>query len=114
IPTRAWRQYLETSKPGRKLLGDAENWEELDSSNSIIVGGPDTVYERLRKLIDQTDVGNLLIQFHLGNMADDITRGSMKRFAEQVAPRLRDYSARRFAERFAESEQDMALAAGAA
>ncbi len=110
IPTKAWRQYLETSKPGRKLLGDAENWEELESSNSIIVGGPDTVYERLRQLIDQTDVGNLLIQFHLGNMSDEITRGSMKRFAEQVAPRLREYSAKRFAERFPESEEEMAAA----
>ena len=112
IPTKAWRQYLETSKPGRKLLGDADTWEELESSNSIIVGGPDTVYERLRELVDSSNVGNLLIQFHIGNMSDDITRGSMTRFAEQVAPRLRDYSARVFAERFPESEEDMALAGG--
>lgn len=31
---------------------------------------------------------------------------------EQVAPRLREYSAKRFAERFPESEQEMALAGG--
>jgi hypothetical protein len=37
----------------------------------------------------------------------------MKRFAEQVAPRLREYSARVFAERFPESEEDMALAGSA-
>ena len=108
IPTKAWRQYLENSQPGRKLLGDAENWEELDRSNSIIVGGPDTVYERLKNLIDKSEVGNLLIQFHLGNMPDDITSASMERFATQVAPRLREYSAKVFAERFPHMEEELA------
>jgi alkanesulfonate monooxygenase SsuD/methylene tetrahydromethanopterin reductase-like flavin-dependent oxidoreductase (luciferase family) len=107
IPTTAWREYLQTTKPGRKLLGDAENWEELDSSNSIIVGGPDTVYERLKTLIDNSEVGNLLIQFHLGNMGDDITCASMERFATQVAPRLREYSAKIFAQRFPHMEDEL-------
>jgi alkanesulfonate monooxygenase SsuD/methylene tetrahydromethanopterin reductase-like flavin-dependent oxidoreductase (luciferase family) len=108
IPTKGWRQYLENSTPGRKLLGDAENWEELDKSNSIIVGGPDTVYERLKTLIDNSEVGNLLIQFHLGNMPDDLTCASMERFATQVAPRLREYSAKIFAERFPHMEEELA------
>jgi hypothetical protein len=96
------------------MLGDAESWEELEGSNSIIVGGPDAVFEKLCALIDATDVGNLLIQFHLGNMPDDITRASMKRFAEEVAPRLREYSAKVFAERFPESEEQMAAAGNVA
>jgi alkanesulfonate monooxygenase SsuD/methylene tetrahydromethanopterin reductase-like flavin-dependent oxidoreductase (luciferase family) len=108
IPTKGWRQYLENSTPGRKLLGDAENWEELDKSNSIIVGGPDTVYERLKTLIDNSEVGNLLIQFHLGNMPNDLTCASMERFATQVAPRLREYSAKIFAERFPHMEDEFA------
>ena len=108
IPTKGWRQYLENSTPGRKLLGDAENWEELDKSNSIIVGGPDTVYERLKTLIDNSEVGNLLIQFHLGNMPNDLTCASMERFATQVAPRLREYSAKIFSERFPHMEEELA------
>ncbi len=114
IPTRAWRQYLETSTPGRKLLGDLETWEELDSSNSIIVGGPETVLERLKDLVDKTDVGNLLIQFHLGNMSDAITRASMERFATRIAPALREHSSRRFASRFPHMEDDMAQAGAVA
>ncbi len=113
IPTRAWRQYLETSKPGRKLLGDAENWEELEGMNSIIVGGPETVARRLEELVEKTDVGNLLIQFHLGNMPDHVARASMDRFAEHVAPRLRDYSGRLFAKRFPHMEREMAEAGAA-
>ena len=113
IPTKAWRQYLETSKPGRKLLGDAENWEELDRSNSILVGGPDTVFERLKNLVDNSQVGNLLIQFHLGNMPNDLTCASMERFATQVAPRLREYSAKLFAQRFPHMEDELARAEAA-
>ncbi len=44
--------------------------------------------------------GHLLIQFHMGNMADALTRKSMRLFAEQVAPRLREDSARLFARAF--------------
>ncbi|MBT5076126.1 MAG: hypothetical protein HOM66_05720, partial [Rhodospirillales bacterium] len=73
-----------------------------------IVGGPDTVYERLKELIDNSSVGNLLIQFHIGNMSDDVTRASMERFATKVAPRLREYSAKVFAEKFPYMEEDLA------
>jgi hypothetical protein len=100
IPAPAWKEYLKGYKPGRKLLGDVENWEELDASQSIIVGSPETVYRRIWKMIEQSKVGNLLIQFHLGNMPDDLTRKSMKMFAEQVAPALRDSSLKLFQEQF--------------
>jgi alkanesulfonate monooxygenase SsuD/methylene tetrahydromethanopterin reductase-like flavin-dependent oxidoreductase (luciferase family) len=69
-----------------------ENWEELDASQSIIVGSPETVTRRIQSLIEKAKVGNLLIQFQLGNMPDHLARKSMKLFAEQVAPALRHQS----------------------
>ena len=48
IPAAAWREYLKGYKPGRKLLGDVENWEELEASQSIIVGSPETVQSQIR------------------------------------------------------------------
>jgi hypothetical protein len=47
-------------------------------------------------------VGNLLIQFHMGNMRDDLARKSMRLFATQVAPRLRQDSREVFASAFNE------------
>jgi hypothetical protein len=47
-------------------------------------------------------VGNLLIQFHLGNMRDDLARKSMRLFATYVAPRLRDDSRMALASHFTE------------
>ena len=90
-------------KPGRKLLGDIANWDELDASQSIIVGSPETVYRRIWKIVEQAKVGNLLIQFHIGNMPDAITRKSMARFAAEVALRLREDSQRYFQGQFPQS-----------
>jgi alkanesulfonate monooxygenase SsuD/methylene tetrahydromethanopterin reductase-like flavin-dependent oxidoreductase (luciferase family) len=73
-------------------LGDVENWEELDASQSIIVGSAETVTQRIQSLIERAKVGNLLIQFQLGNMPNHLARKSMKLFAEKVAPALRHNS----------------------
>ena len=39
-----YRRVLENTKPGRPMLGDADDWDALIKSQSIIVGSPDTVY----------------------------------------------------------------------
>ncbi len=87
-----YRRLLEASKPGGPMLGDADDWAALQKAQSIIVGSPETVYRQIIDLIRETQVGNLLIQFHFGNMRDDIARNSMRLFATEVAPRLRDDS----------------------
>jgi alkanesulfonate monooxygenase SsuD/methylene tetrahydromethanopterin reductase-like flavin-dependent oxidoreductase (luciferase family) len=81
-------------------LGDVENWEELDASQSIIVGSPETVARRISALIEKANVGNLLIQFQLGNMPDHLARKSMKLFAENVAPILRHDSMIQFTKEY--------------
>ena len=100
IPAAAWREYLKGYTPGRKLLGDVENWDELEASQSIIVGSAETVTRRIQNLIEKAKVGNLLIQFQLGNMPDHLARKSMKLFAEQVAPALRHASLKQFSEEY--------------
>jgi alkanesulfonate monooxygenase SsuD/methylene tetrahydromethanopterin reductase-like flavin-dependent oxidoreductase (luciferase family) len=47
IPPAEFRSYLKFSDPIAPLLGDAADWSDLDRSQSIIVGGPDTVYRRI-------------------------------------------------------------------
>ena len=97
---RSWEAYLKNSQPGAPMLGDAENWEELDAKASIVVGSPATVRRRMMDLIEQSEVGNLLIQFHIGNMPDDVVRKSMRLFATEVAPALRTDSAELFGRKF--------------
>ena len=99
-----YRRVLENTQPGRPMLGDADDWDALIKAQSIIVGSPDTVYRQIIDLVRETEVGNLLIQFHMGNMRDDLARKSMRLFATQVAPRLRDESRVIFAKHFKELE----------
>jgi alkanesulfonate monooxygenase SsuD/methylene tetrahydromethanopterin reductase-like flavin-dependent oxidoreductase (luciferase family) len=103
IPPEEFRNYLKFSDPTTPLLGDATSWDDLQASGSIIVGSADTVYRRIMDILANAKVGHLLIQFHLGNMADELTRKSMRLFARDVAPRLKEESARLFAREFPEA-----------
>ena len=69
IPPAEFRNYLKFSDPTTPLLGDADDWDDLERSQSIIVGSPETVYRRILDIIEHAKSGHLLIQFHLGNMA---------------------------------------------
>jgi alkanesulfonate monooxygenase SsuD/methylene tetrahydromethanopterin reductase-like flavin-dependent oxidoreductase (luciferase family) len=100
IPSSEWGDFLRTTDPTTPLLGDTEDWDDLQRSTSILVGSPETVYERLRGLLELGPIGNLLIQFHHGNMPSDFTRKSMHLFATQVAPRLREESMKIFARKY--------------
>jgi alkanesulfonate monooxygenase SsuD/methylene tetrahydromethanopterin reductase-like flavin-dependent oxidoreductase (luciferase family) len=108
IPTEDFREYLKFSNPTSPLLGDAETWDDLQQSSSIIVGSADTVYRRIMDILEHSKVGNLLIQFHLGNMQDALTRKSMRLFTRDVAPRLKADSARLFARDFPARAPEMA------
>jgi alkanesulfonate monooxygenase SsuD/methylene tetrahydromethanopterin reductase-like flavin-dependent oxidoreductase (luciferase family) len=105
IPPAEFRSYLKFSDPTAPLLGDAKDWNDLDRSQSIIVGGPDTVYRRILDIIEHAKCGHLLIQFHMGNMPDALVRNSMKLFMDEVAPRLKQASAKLFAGHFPEMER---------
>ena len=96
-----WRDYLAHSDPTTPLLGDAESWDDLQRSQSIIVGSPETVAERMLGIVRSAPVGHLLIQFHMGNMADQSTRKSMRLFMSDVAPRLKAETGAQFGRQFA-------------
>ena len=96
----SWEAYLERADPATNNFGDVETWEELDSWSSVIVGSPETVRKRLWRMIESFKLGTILIQFHFGNLPDDLTRKSMRLFATEVAPKLRSDSGALFAEEF--------------
>jgi len=91
-----------------KMLGDVTTWEELDKAQSIIVGSPETVRRKIAELIEKSQVGNLLIQFHLGNMPADLVLKSERLFATQVAPALREESTSVFQKAYPAMEDQLA------
>ena len=106
IPPEEFRSFLQFSDPTTPLLGDAENWDDLQQSRSIIVGSPDTVYRRIMDILDARQ----------GRPSADpvpprqhgrtqLTRKSMRLFATEVAPRLRADSATLFGANFPDMER---------
>jgi alkanesulfonate monooxygenase SsuD/methylene tetrahydromethanopterin reductase-like flavin-dependent oxidoreductase (luciferase family) len=93
---RSRQAFLESRPADLKMLGDIESWDELKQFGSVVVGTPETVREHLWSIIEEAHVGSLLIQFHMGNLPNDLTRKSMRLFAEQCAPWLRERSAALF------------------
>ena len=89
------------------MLGDAEDWDTLDAGGSIIAGSPETVRRRLLELIELAGVGNFLIQFHFGNMKPELARKSMRLFATEVMPILRQESADLFARNFPNLDEQL-------
>ena len=97
---QSWEVFLDSPRSSGGMLGDADNWAELEAKNSIMVGSPETVRAKLWEFVEDSKVGNLLIQFQFGNMKDELARKSMRLFAEQVAPALRRDSAELFRREF--------------
>ena len=102
---RSWEAFLNAPRgaanlSGGEMLGDAKDWEDLETKNSIMVGSPETVRKKLWEFVEDAKVGNLLIQFQVGNMKDELARKSMKLFAEQVMPAMRKDSAELFSNEF--------------
>ena len=104
LSPKSWQMYLENSTVGAKMLGDAENWKDIDEMGSIFVGSPETVYQKLWEFVSEADIGNLLIQFHIGNLSYEKTQKSQRIFAEQVLPRLRADLEAYFKRKFAPHE----------
>ena len=67
------------------------------------------MYRRILDIIEHAKSGHLLIQFHMGNMPDEVVRKSMALFAKEVAPRLKEASAKLFARHFPEMERSMEM-----
>ena len=97
---RSWESFLNAPRSSGEMLGDARDWADLETKNSIMVGSPETVRKKLWEFIEDAQVGNLLIQFQFGNMKDELARKSMRLFATEVAPALRRDSAELFGREF--------------
>ena len=105
IPVDEFKEYLKHSDPTTPLLGDTEDWGDLQRSQSIIVGSPDTVYRRFMDVLEHAHVGHLLIQFHMGNMSDELARKSMRLFWTEVAPRLKQATGPLYEQMFGKAEE---------
>ena len=73
----------------RAAKGEMSFWE-YDEKGYIIAGTPARVRQRLRELITDLRIGQLIATPHMGNVSEDIAAENTRLFGHEVAPYLRD------------------------
>ncbi len=73
----------------RAARGEMSFWE-YDEKGYIIAGTPERVRQRLRELITDLRVGQLIATPHVGNLPEEIGAENTRLFGTEVAPYLRD------------------------
>jgi alkanesulfonate monooxygenase SsuD/methylene tetrahydromethanopterin reductase-like flavin-dependent oxidoreductase (luciferase family) len=64
-------------------------WDEMVENGYVVIGGPDTVREKLEEAAKELNIGHMCAMLQFGNMSDELTRYNTKLFGEKVAPGLR-------------------------
>ncbi len=80
---------LAIDKNRGKFLHAIETWDEIEKGVYAIVGSPATVRDKLSYYQKHLGVGNILTSPQIGTLPHDIARRSMKMFAEEVMPYVR-------------------------
>ena len=73
----------------RASRGEMSFWE-YDEKGYIIAGTPARVRQRLRELVTDLRIGQLIATPHMGNIAEDVAAENTRLFGYEVAPYLRD------------------------
>lgn len=74
----------------RSSQRDYGTWEDLNKNGIAIWGNPDTVIKKIKYLHDRCQVGHLMMMMQAGFMPTEHTRKSLKLFAEEVYPAIRE------------------------
>lgn len=83
------KSVLSIIKNQGKFLASVETWDQIEEGVYAIVGSPATVRDKLIHYQKQLGVGNILTGMQLGAVTHEQARRSMKLFAEEVMPYVR-------------------------
>jgi alkanesulfonate monooxygenase SsuD/methylene tetrahydromethanopterin reductase-like flavin-dependent oxidoreductase (luciferase family) len=73
----------------KAMRGELGFWE-YDELGYIIAGSPERVEQRLRELVTELRLGQLITCMHLGNLAEEVAAQNNELVATKVIPKLRD------------------------
>ncbi len=73
----------------KAMRGELSFWE-YDELGYIIAGSPERVEQRVRELVTELRIGQLITCMHLGNLPEETAAHNNELFGTQVIPKLRD------------------------
>jgi alkanesulfonate monooxygenase SsuD/methylene tetrahydromethanopterin reductase-like flavin-dependent oxidoreductase (luciferase family) len=86
-----WELERQQSNPDREKAYKGElSFGEYDEKGFIIAGSPATVRQRMRELVTELRVGQIIATPHIGDLSEETGRKNTYLFAKEVIPYLRD------------------------
>ncbi|HZQ38880.1 MAG TPA: LLM class flavin-dependent oxidoreductase [Dehalococcoidia bacterium] len=86
-----WELERMRANPDRERAYKGElSFKEYDEKGFIIAGSPATVRQRMRELVKELRVGQIIATPHIGNLSEETARKNTYLFAREVIPHLRD------------------------
>ena len=73
-----------------KIVGRTQTVDDLVKNGVVIVGGPNTVREKLAEYQDLAGFNTSLTKTQFGTLPDDMTRANMTAIAEEILPHFRN------------------------
>ncbi len=80
--TELWRKNGDTS------FDDFFSWEACLASETILIGSPETVRDKIEKLVEQSGINYFVGSFAWGSLTFEESKESFERFVSQVMPAL--------------------------
>jgi alkanesulfonate monooxygenase SsuD/methylene tetrahydromethanopterin reductase-like flavin-dependent oxidoreductase (luciferase family) len=80
-----------------KVTGKTQSIEELMASGVVIIGGPETVREKLAEYQDLAGFNTSLTKTQFGTLPNEMARTNMTAIAEEILPHFRDRTPQRAA-----------------
>jgi alkanesulfonate monooxygenase SsuD/methylene tetrahydromethanopterin reductase-like flavin-dependent oxidoreductase (luciferase family) len=77
---------LSIDKNRDKFMSNVDTWEQIEEGAYALVGSPATVRDKLVHYQKLLGVGNILTACQMGSLSHELSRKSMKLFAEEVMP----------------------------
>jgi len=68
----------------------ARAFDAILENGYVIIGTPDQVAEKLREVVGELHVGQLMLLLQFGDMSRDVAMYNTKLYAEQVMPQIKD------------------------
>jgi alkanesulfonate monooxygenase SsuD/methylene tetrahydromethanopterin reductase-like flavin-dependent oxidoreductase (luciferase family) len=84
-----FEQVTSADERARAGRGELSFWE-YDDLGYIIAGTPERVEQRVRELVTELRIGQLITCMHIGNLPEEVAALNNELFGTKVAPKLRD------------------------
>lgn len=78
------------SKGAEGIGGVSRDWEGILDNGYVLIGTPDEVADKIRRMVIELNIGHLMILPQFGNMSSQVAKYNIELFSTKVIPQIKD------------------------